>query len=46
MSIFDEIKTLAGVSETQKMGSPGQAKGKDPMPKHLLLVVLDHNLIL
>ncbi len=33
MSIFDEIKTLAGVNEKQKMGSPGQAKGKDPMPK-------------
>lgn len=32
MSIFDEIRTLAGVNETQKMGSAGQAKGKDPMP--------------
>ena len=33
MSIFDEIRTLAGVNEKQKMGSPGQAKGKDPTPK-------------
>ena len=33
MSIFDEIRTLAGVNEKQKMGSSGQAKGKAPMPK-------------
>ena len=32
MSICDEIRTLAGVNETQKMGSPGQAKGKDSTP--------------
>ena len=33
MSIFDELRTLAGVSEQYKTGSAGQAKGKDPMPK-------------
>jgi hypothetical protein len=28
-----DFARLAGVTETQKMGSLGQAKGKDPMPK-------------
>ena len=28
-----DFAALAGVSEGQKMGSAGQAKGKDPMPK-------------
>ena len=27
-----DFAALAGVTETQKMGSPGQAKGKDPIP--------------
>ena len=33
MSIFDELRTLAGVTEKYQTGSSGQAKGKDPMPK-------------
>ena len=30
---LSDFATLAGVSEGQKTGSAGQAKGKDPMPK-------------
>ena len=30
---LSDFAALAGVSESQKMGSAGQAKGKDPMPK-------------
>ena len=30
---LSDFAALAGVSEGQKMGSAGQAKGKDPMPK-------------
>ena len=33
MSILNELRYLSGLNEKQKIGSDGQAKGKDPMPK-------------
>ena len=40
-----DFAALAGISEGQKTGSAGQAKGKDPMPKQARLVALVNSLI-